>query len=80
MIKYLFVTLCAAGMISVMVGLLMSLGVAKPSTPFDLNIKECQSVTTFVDTFIVTTKDGTYRIFTYRGYRAGGGITAIKIK
>ena len=52
---------------------------AQPNTPFDLDIKNYQSVTTSVNTFTVTTKEGTYRIFTYHGYHAGG-ITAVKIK
>ena len=67
---------------SIIIGILFFLALvasAQPNTPFDLDVKNYQLVTTGVDTFTVTTKEGTYRIFTYHGYHAGG-ITAVKIK
>ena len=79
MTRRFFILLCVIGVISVVAGLLMTSSIAQPNTPFDLDIKNYQSVTTSVDTFTVTTKEGTYRIFTYHNYRAGG-ITAVKIK
>lgn len=79
MIRHFFMLLCVTGVISVVAGLLMTSSIAQPNTPFDLDVKNYQSVTTAVDTFTVTVKEGTYRIFIYHGIRAGG-ITAIKIK